>query len=312
MATASSPASTPDLDAYGPQGRSAWLDVDWPAHQRWVEVAGRPVNVIELGAGEQAAIFIHGLSGSWQNWLENLPVVAQTHRVIALDLPGFGASPMPAEQITISGYARIVDELLATLGVERACIVGNSMGGFVGAELAIAFPERAERLVLVAAAGLSIEYMRNERQLEALRRVESMVTMYGGWIASKSDTLVRRVRTRRSLLSIVCRHPELLPAPLAAEQLRGSGKPGFLDALDALTSYPIRHRLGEIACPTLIVHGDRDRLVPIKDAHEFERLIPGAKKLVYADTGHVPMLERPARFNADLEAFLRDEAPRPA
>lgn len=143
--------------AYGATGRSEWLDVDWGAHQRWVRIGGRAVNVIELGTGPPL-VFIHGLSGSWQNWLEQLPVFARDHRVVAFDLPGFGASEMPSEPISISGYARLVDALFSELGIAGAAVVGNSMGGFIGAELAIAFPPRVERLVLVSAAGLSIQH----------------------------------------------------------------------------------------------------------------------------------------------------------
>jgi len=90
--------------------------------------------------------------------------------------------------------------------------------------------------------------------------------------------------------------------------VRGTGKPGFVAALDALTNYPIRDRLPDIACPTLIVWGTRDRLVPVRDAWEFERLIPDSRAVVWRDTGHVPQLERPAAFNDLVEAF---EAERP-
>jgi pimeloyl-ACP methyl ester carboxylesterase len=154
MAAAEPSPVAPDLEAYGPVGRSAWLDVDWREHQRWVTVLGSPVNVVEMGTGDPI-VFVHGLVGSWQNWLENIPHFARDHRVVALDLPGFGASPMPAEKISIAGYARILDALLGELGIDAACVVGNSMGGFIAAELAIAFPQRVERLVLVSAAGIS-------------------------------------------------------------------------------------------------------------------------------------------------------------
>jgi pimeloyl-ACP methyl ester carboxylesterase len=93
---------------------------------------------------------------------------------------------------------------------------------------------------------------------------------------------------------------------LTAEQMKGAGKPGFLPALDALTSYPIRDRLPEIACPTLVVWGRDDRLVPVRDADTFEQLIPDARKVVFADTGHVAMMERPARFNRLLLDFLAE------
>jgi pimeloyl-ACP methyl ester carboxylesterase len=301
------PPRLPDAPGdYGPAGRSPWMDVDWHKHQRWVTVDGRRVNVVELGSGAPI-VFIHGLSGSWQNWLEQLPVFARQHRVIAFDLPGFGASEMPEERISISGYGRFVTALLDELGAGAAAVVGNSMGGFIGIELAIHFPERVERLVLVSAAGLSIEYLRNERALALLGVAENRLAAYTGWMASRSDALARRPGARRLIFGIVAHRPERLPGPLVAEQVRGSGKPGFLPALDALTDYPIRDRLGEIACPTLIVWGAEDKLVPARDADEFARLIPNARKVVWPETGHVAMLERPAAFNAQLQAFLAEE-----
>jgi pimeloyl-ACP methyl ester carboxylesterase len=256
-----------------------------------------------VGAASGTIVWIHGLSGSWQNWLENLPVLARGGwRCIAMDLPGFGASPMPRDPISISGYAALVDELLRSLGVSRAVVVGNSMGGFVGAEIAIRFGTWVERLVLVSAAGLTIE---QQRGLFHLARVTGRATAMGaGWLASKSDAIARRSRTRKALFSIVAAHAGRLPAPLVAEQLRGSGKPGFVGAMDALTSYPIRDRLASITAPTLVVWGAKDPLVPVRDAWEFGRLIPDARVVVYEDTGHVAMLERPAAFNALVAEFI--------
>jgi pimeloyl-ACP methyl ester carboxylesterase len=306
MRNASSQPHEPDLDAYGPVGPPEWLEIDWSRHQKWVTIGGRRVNVIDLGEGPETIIFVHGLSGSWPNWLENLPHFARSDRVIAMDLPGFGHSEMPEEQISIPGYGRLLDALMDELGVDSATIVGNSMGGFIGAELAIQFPHRVERLVLVSAAGITAERLRNEPALAVLRRVERQLMFWGGWAATRSDTLARRPRARRAVMRFVVTHPEKLPAALITEQIRGSGKPGFVDALDALTGYPIRDRLREIACPTLIVWGSEDRIVPVRDAFEFERLIPDSRKVIYADTGHMAMLERPAAFNALLDRFLAE------
>jgi pimeloyl-ACP methyl ester carboxylesterase len=291
-------------NAYGPSGRSPWLDIDWRTHQRWVSVRGQPVNTIDLGDGPPL-VFVHGLSGSWPNWLEQLPVFADAHRVIAMDLPGFGHSPMPRESITISGYARLLDGLLDELGVDAAAVVGNSMGGFVSAELAIAFPERVERLVLVSPAGLSTyRHPRGTRALPTLHRLERIVAAYTAWLASKSDTVTRHPLLRNATLGLVTRHPSRLPAPLAAEQLRGAGKPGFIQALEANLDYDFRHRLPEIACPTLIVWGDEDRVITVRDAAVFAELIPGSRKIVYEDTGHMAQIERPDTFNALLREFL--------
>ncbi len=309
MATAPAPTATEGPGPYGAVGRSAWLDVDWSTHQRWITVAGRPVNVCEIGPQDGTPIvWVHGLSGSWQNWLENLPVFAEAgYRCIAPDLPGFGRSPMPAEKITISGYGGIVDALMEELGIAAATLVGNSMGGFISAEVAIRFPHRVERLVLVSAAGLSIEELRNPKGQAVLERLEFIVSAYAGWFASKSSFVARRERLRRAAFSIVAAHPEKLSALLVEENLLGSGKPGFVPALEALTNYPIRDRLPEIACPTLIVWGTRDKLVPVKDAHEFARLIPDSRKVIWRETGHVAMLERPVAFNALVRGFVEEE-----
>ena len=307
---AASPSVEPlDAGAYGPVGRSAWMDVDWREHQRLVRVEDRLVNVVELGSGPPL-LFVHGLGGCWQNWLENLPEFARDHRVIALDLPGFGRSQMPAGEISVSGFARMLDLLCETLRIDAAAVVGNSMGGFVAAELAIGSPQRVERLVLVSAAGLQIAELGLKRVLGALAvtRLDRTAGVYGRWVAAHAETVARRTRLRRLTFAGIARHPEAVSWPLVAEQAQGFGRPGFMPALRAMVSYPLRHRLAEIACPTLVIWGENDRLVPLRDASSFQRLIPGARKIVYADTGHVPMLERPARFNADLRAFLQ-EAP---
>ena len=293
-------------DDYGPQGRSAWLDIDWRSHQRWVRVEDRWANVIEIGSGP-SVLFVHGLGGSWQNWLENLPATAEAgYRAIAVDLPGFGASEMPIAKISISNYGRWVDSLCDALGTGPIALVGNSMGGFIGCEVAIRFPPRLERLVLVSAAGITIEHQRSDRVMGALYRTERISKFLATWLAAHAEGLSTRPRLRKALLRFVMAHPDRLPGPLISEQVRGSGKAGFLPALEALTSYPIRERLPEVACPTLIVWGADDRLVPRGDADTFEELIPDSRKVVFEDTGHVAMLERPARFNRLVLDFLAE------
>lgn len=317
-----SPPTVPGVDAgedrYGPAGRSAWLSVDWQAHLRWVMLDGQAVNLVDLGPepgedlGGDPLLFVHGLSGSWQNWLENLPAFARSRRVVALDLPGFGASPMPPggpSVVSIPGYARVLGGLMDELRLERAVVVGNSMGGFVALELALAAPGRVSGLVLVSPAGIDARELRRERLLGTLRRVERLVLAGGTMVATHADWIARRARLRRLAMHLAVRHPERLPNTLMAEQIRqGNGKPGFVAAIDALTDHDIEDRLGAIACPTLLYWGREDRIVSVEDAERFLAAIPGARAVVLDDTGHLAMLERPARFNADLAAFLAGEA----
>lgn len=286
-----------------PAARAAWMDVDWSAHRRRWLIDGRWVGGVELGSGPPL-LFVHGLSGCWQNWLEQLPTFAATHRVIAVDLPGFGESEPPRGEISMAGYAAVLDRLCDALGItEPIAVVGNSMGGFVAAELALAAPERVARLVLVSAAGISSDRAPRARVMTAARAL-GLATR---WAASRHEPFARRRRLRRLALSFIVRHPERLSAPLAFELMRGSGRPTFLPALEAVLATPLRARLPAIACPTLVVWGAHDRVIPVRDAHRFAALIPDARAVVLPDTGHLPMAEQPDRFNGLLARFLAQE-----
>jgi pimeloyl-ACP methyl ester carboxylesterase len=250
-------------------------------------------------------VFVHGLSGSWPNWLEQLAALAPEHRVIALDLPGFGHSPGHAGEVSMHGYAQLLDTLLGRLGLERATIVGNSMGGLIAAELAASFPSRVERLVLVSPAGLATYRNRlTTRAMPAIRRFQQGLALAASWTASHAEGLATRPRSRELILKGVVAHPHRLPGPLAAEQLRGAGTDGFLTALEAILDFDLSERLPLISCRTLIVWGTKDRLITVRDAERFAAAIPGARKVIYEDTGHMAMLEQPASFNVLLREFL--------
>jgi pimeloyl-ACP methyl ester carboxylesterase len=290
----------PEFDGYGVAQRSEWLDVDWQEHLRSHVLHGSRVNYIDLGQGPPV-VLVHGLSGCWQNWLENIPHLARRHRVIALDLPGFGESELPHEEINIPGYGRFVDAFLGEIGIERAAVVGNSMGGFIAAEVAISHPSRVEKLVLVSAAGL---VRTGNREVYLLERAARLFHPLTAAFLARREYLVRRPKLRARMLYGVVRYPARIAPELAYEVASGAGKPGFLDALNAIMAYDFRDRLPEISVPTLIAWGRNDRIVPVAGAYEYEQLIPNASRVILEDTGHVPMLERPARFNQLVEEFL--------
>ena len=302
----------PGPDAtYADGDDAAWLDVDWPSLQRPLDLLGRRVNVLDTGptsaagAGGPPLLFLHGWSSNWQIFLLNIAEFMNTHRCLALDLPGFGASDMPSEPISIQGYAKTVDAMCDALGVESVAVVGSSMGGFIGAELALRFGTRVDRLVLVSAAGLSTEYVARRPSL-ATARVLSAAFRHA---LRFNSVVVRRPRLRRAAMQWVIRYPERLSIPLAYELVLSSGKPGFVPALKALLEYSYRDRLAAIEIPVLIVWGRNDLLVPVSDAALYQRLIgDNARVEIFEDTGHAPMLERPSRFNELLRGFLAGEA----
>ena len=293
-------------DTYADGDDSTWMDVDWPSLTRSLTIGERRVDVVDTGGAGDPLLLIHGLAGVWQNWLLTIPAFRDSFRVVAPDLPGFGGSEMPRGRISIQGFARAIDELCRHLELESPIVVGNSMGGFIGAELALSYPTRVRKLVLVSAAGLSVEYLKKEPLL-TVGRLMSVTAARAG---TQADTLLRRPRTRRAVLQTVVRYPERLSLPLATELVRGGSAPGFVGGLDAVLSYRIRDRLSEIEMPTLIVWGRNDILVPVGDAAEFERLIgDNAHAVIFEDTGHVPMIERPSAFNELLADFIGGEQP---
>src|SRR3954452_6638496 len=162
-------------DDYGAPATPDWLSIDWRPHLRQIQLDGCSVNYVGYGEGSEGVepvVFVHGLGGCWQNFLENIPrAAAEGRRVVALDLPGFGFSDMPREDITISGYGRVVNTLCDELDLGEVVLVGNSMGGFISAETAIQFPARVARVVLVSAAGVTTSDLRSRPILAGARVV---------------------------------------------------------------------------------------------------------------------------------------------
>jgi pimeloyl-ACP methyl ester carboxylesterase len=291
-------------DDYGRTAEPSWRKVDWQAQLRGVEIRGRRINYVDLGKGDMPpAVLIHGLGGCWQNWLENIPRLAELRRVVALDLPGFGESEMPREKISIAGYGEIVVEFARAIGIDEPTdVIGNSMGGFIAAEIGINHPDFARRIVLCSAAGISITNLKRRPVLTAARITAAATNV----LLARPEAMARRPGLRHVALAYVVRHPSRIAPDLAYQEMTGTGKPGFIAGLDALTDYDFRDRLGDVRVPVLLVWGEDDNLVPVEDADEFERLIPNARKVIFDDTGHVPMLERPESFNDVVVDFFAE------
>ena len=288
-------------EGYGRSDSPDWRGSDWPAHTHQVEVVGIPVTYVDLGEGIPV-VFIHGLGGCWQNWLENLPRFAESHRAIALDLPGFGRTPMPDEPISITFFARIVDHFCEALDLGRVSLVGNSMGGFTAAETAIRHPERVDDLVLVDAAGISSATIAKHPLGERFAR--GVLSRGQKNPPPDMSRLLKRPGLIALAMGFVARYPTLISRDVLAEQLLSVGAPGFQDSFDAIIAYDFRDRIGEISCPTLILQGAEDILVPLGDAHQYAEAIEGGEMVVFDDTGHVPMLERPVDFNNAVIEFI--------
>jgi pimeloyl-ACP methyl ester carboxylesterase len=311
------PAEGPD--PYG-NPNPEWLDVDWRRHLHTAEVPTREegygpaigdaeasktrVNYVEMGSGNRVdLVFVHGLSGSWQNWLEQIPHFARHHRVLALDMPGFGASPMPGWEITIERYGRLLHDFCRHLDVGDCALIGNSLGGFVCAEAAVRDPGWFEKLVLVSAAGISHARMRREPGEMAGRLAVAASPL----VLRFQERGLRRPRVRYWAFRMLFHYPHKIRKELIWEFFRnGAGRQGFVPAIGALLGYDILDRLEDVDVPTLIVWGRNDRIIAPGDAIEYGQRLRNSRTVIFDNTGHVPMAERPVRFNRVLETFLED------
>ena len=282
-----------------------WLKIDWREKIQTVDVEsslGRtPISYVTMGEG-QPLLLVHGLGGSWRNWLENIPYLAKRHKVYAIDLPGFGKSPNPPNEITIAGFGEAVIAFAdrMELGPETA-IIGHSMGGFISSEAVINQPERFSSLTLVSAAGITFADLHrvDKTAREVLLRVGLPI------FNRRVEANLGRKRLRAASFAGVISHPSRISREILWElAYYGTSAPALLDSAKALVSYDTRERLPEIEMPTLIVWGKSDRLVPVGAAYSYHKRIEGSELHIIDDTGHMVQLERPARFNRTVEAFV--------
>ena len=285
---------------YGRSDQPDWRSIQWRSHLRAITVAGRRVHVLDIGSGAPApVVLVHGLGGRWQNWLENIPRIAAGRRVVAFDLPGFGRSQPTTGPITIDGYAAVVERVCDLLELEPAVLVGSSMGGAVAVAAALRFPQRVARLALVAPAAISTRDF-NPAPAAALMAAIARTPL---GTPSGVRSLLLRPRARHLAFAALLRHPTLVATDMLSELVGGRGSPGLAAALDAMIASELGEELAGVAQPTLIVHGRDDMLVPLSDAVWLSEQIPRAQLEVLADTGHLPMVERPVPFNELLLRF---------
>jgi pimeloyl-ACP methyl ester carboxylesterase len=284
---------------YGLSDEPDWRTLDWRAHLRAVTVDGRRVHLVDVGSGGVAVLFVHGLGGRWQNWIENIPRVAASRRAVAFDLPGFGRSQLPVAPISIEGYAAVIERLCDLLELESLVLVGNSMGGAVAIAAALALPELVSGLVLVSPAAISLADF-NPGPAAALVAALAR-TPLGSPQGMRS--ILRRSRARHLAFAPLVRHPTLIATDTLSELVGGRGAPGLAGAIEAMIANELERSLAGVHQPALIVQGREDMLVPLRLSSWLAGALPNARLEILEDTGHLPMIERPVRFNDLLLEF---------
>jgi pimeloyl-ACP methyl ester carboxylesterase len=269
-----------------------WRTMDWSTHIHDARVAGRPLRYVDLGEGAPL-LLVHGTGGAWQSWLLNLGPLAARHRVIAVDLPGFGRSGCLPAAPDMRAYVASLVELLDQLGLAQVTVLGHSLGGVVAMRFAVDHPERTASLVLVDGGGVALTPLRLRLVVRTLLVVNALMSR-----RAVVRALVRRPRLRRVAMAGFVRDPEIADAALANEMLSTFAAPGLVDAVTSAASDDVGDHAERVAAPTLLVWGEADRLIPLSVAEELASRLSQARLEVMPGVGHCPMLERPERFNA--------------
>jgi pimeloyl-ACP methyl ester carboxylesterase len=283
---------------------------DRPFRLRTVRVHGHDVTYRMAGEGP-TVVLIHGIAGSSTTWRGVMPALAEHYTVIAPDLLGHGQSAKPRGDYSLGAYASGVRDLLTVLGQDRVTVIGHSLGGGVAMQFAYQFPERVQRLVLVASGGLG-------KEVSPLLKA---VTLPGAEYVLPV-LLHRRIREMGELPGSLASRVGWRPSDTLAEVWRSyttltdrRGQQAFIHTVRAVidvagqrVSAHDRLYLAQ-ALPTLIVWGDRDRIIPVAHAHRAAEAMPGARLEILEGAGHFLPWRDADRFLPILEDFLKSTTP---
>ncbi len=270
-------------------------------HGAFESVRGIKTFALTLGSGPDL-ILLHGNPASVYTWRKVIEPLSSDYHVHAFDLPGFGLSDKPADApYTSEWMAGQVVAYLDSHGIERAVLVGNSMGGEIASEVAVLFPSRVSALVLIAAAGLPAQT--NEKEPLAIRLARIPLV---GRLMSK---LPARGLIRASLRDAVFFPETISEADVTAYYLPLRTKGGMTAFLARLTrAHTDRTELVKhIAAPTLILVGDSDRLVPPEVSRRYHHAIAASTLVELEHTGHLPQEERPQVVVSAIKSWLAQQ-----
>jgi pimeloyl-ACP methyl ester carboxylesterase len=267
---------------------------DLTAPGKVVLVDGQPFHVLEEGSGP-ALVLIHGLGDSIAAWRKNIPVLARDFRVVAVDLPAHGLSTRSAPDLSLAAQTRYVKQVLDQLGVDRATVVGHSMGGSVAQRLAAWWPDLVDRLVLISST--TDKYMRRLGWASPLMAayIPAFVTVV------LHNNFMRRLQLKFILADASQVTPETVRELSSPGRIRGQARSYKQLMIDRNRDRAVD--LEAIKAPTLIIWGDRDRLVSVRNGKLLAAAIADAKLVVIRDAGHLVPEEQPEALNRLITDF---------
>ncbi len=260
-----------------------------------IEVFGQTLKYIEKGQGE-TLILLHGLGSNSERWSKNIDELAKGYNVIALDQIGFGYSDKPLMPYKGSTLVEFLNEFLVQKNIEKATLIGNSMGGWVSSLFAVKYPEKLKKLILVDPAfllGLSDDADIDEIYAFANPTTVEGMANYVKRIYYQNEDLLKPENLRKSLI----------------KKLSWNDGYTVYQIIKSLAQRKdlLKASLDKITVRTLIIHGEKDAVVPMETIRTLEKQISDNVTIYYKNSGHSPMVEESERFNTEVLQFLKEK-----
>jgi pimeloyl-ACP methyl ester carboxylesterase/putative sterol carrier protein len=276
---------------------------------RTIIAGGQPVSLLEAGRGDPV-LLLHGLGATKASFLPTLFALSKRHRVLAPDLLGHGDTAKPLARYDAPAFATFTLDLMDALGIERAHLIGNSMGGRISLEVALRAPDRVRSLTLLCPA---VAFIKRREFVPIVRLLRPELGFFPHRLPHR--LVVRSVRAMFA-------RPERLPMswyeagadeflrvfrnPRGRAALYASMRNIYLDEPAGDRGFWVR--LEHLETPAMFLWGDRDRLVPSGFSRHVERVLPSARSLVIEDCGHVPQFEHSDTTHELVKDFLGSAA----
>jgi pimeloyl-ACP methyl ester carboxylesterase len=280
-----------------------WVELIQRVPFQTIMVKGHRMAYLDVGKG-MPVILIHGFGGSiWQWEYQYLPL-AQTHRVLIPDLIGSGLSDKPEATYNPEQLVKFFLEFMNSLEIKQAILIGNSMGAGLAMAMALDYPDRVDRLVLISGFPAHVEDSVASPQYRRFLHHRPPL-----WLATIGNRLAGRGTTERLLKEIVYQ-PELISAPIIERSFQNRQRGGLLtplySLLDHIDSWDERYgqRITNISHQTLLLWGDHDRVFPLDVGKQVKNLLPQAEWHIIPEAGHLPQWEQPQVVNPLILSFL--------
>ncbi|HYO51746.1 alpha/beta hydrolase [Archangium sp.] len=279
---------------------------------------GGPVHYMDFGGSGPTMVLVHGLGGSHLNWMMVGEKLARRARVLALDLAGFGLTPLAGRSASVHANQALLDRFIQAVSpTEPVILMGNSMGGALSVMQAARQPQRVSGLVLVNPAQPRADDARLERAVLLQFALYAIPGVGGFYLKRSAARFGPEVLTRRMLM-LCCRDLNRFPEGVVQahvelarerhERMPWAGE-AFIQAARSLVMMLLRKKRFRamekgIQVPTLLVQGTEDRLVPVTNSRELARVRPDWTYVEYPGVGHTPMMEIPEEFIATVDRWL--------